>query len=356
MEFTGERLIIGGEGCQADTEIYQEHLARYEFAKRFVENKIVLDIATGTGYGAAMMAAAGAAEVCGGDIDEEAIQLARQNYQRDNLHFQVMTATKMPFSDNYFDIVVSFETIEHIWDYRDFLKEIFRVLLPGGKLILSTPNRKVTRKMGIKNPFHIKEFTVEELITILAECQQVQTRGLNQRLFGLNQQADINQHNRPPRPAYAIRMRRATPPFKGGDERSPFYLYEPMIYGQREVKITIGQRIRIEAYLIAKRLGFLGVIGKLKKGGSGRRPEPTRLGMIGILGRIKKTPLSLAVARQLPSERGAGVPLSLVTPFAKGGTRQLPSERGAGDARVTEWEEGKEYLYIIVMAKKESGK
>src|SRR3989338_7633286 len=166
MGYTGERLIIGNEKCGPQTDIYQEHIARYKFAQQFVENKTVMDIACGTGYGAKILADK-AQEVWGGDISEEAIKIAKEKYSGENIHFRVLDASELPFDNNSFDLVVSFETIEHIKDYKSYLFEIKRVLKQGGRLILSTPDKRITRRLGIENKFHLKEFNKKELADIL---------------------------------------------------------------------------------------------------------------------------------------------------------------------------------------------
>lgn len=166
MEYTGERVILG-PGMDELTQ--QEHEARYEWASPLVAGKKVLDIACGSGYGSLQLSRT-ASEAYGGDIEPEAIDWAGQHYKKENLHFQVMDATKLPFGDKEFDAVVSFETIEHVGDIgevRVFRDEMGRVLKPGGRLILSTPNKKMTKYLGIKNPWHAKEFYKSELEELL---------------------------------------------------------------------------------------------------------------------------------------------------------------------------------------------
>ena len=165
MRYTGERLIIGDKECDEDSDIYQEHIERYKFAAEFVQGR-VLDIACGSGYGSKMLADR-AEEVWGGDISEEAIKIAKEKYSGENVHFRLMDASELPFDNNYFDLVVSFETIEHLKDSEKFVAEIKRVLKPGGRLILSTPDKRVTKKLGVENKFHIKEFGTKEIKELL---------------------------------------------------------------------------------------------------------------------------------------------------------------------------------------------
>ena len=179
MEFTGERLVI--EEKNEHQTLYEEHIARYEYALQFIKfEDRVLDMACGTGYGSALIVGRKEkVEVWGGDISQAAIESARQNYSAESrLHFQVIDAQQiLPFEDNWFDVVISFETIEHLKNYRQFVQEIKRVLKPGGKFILSTPNKRATKQLAIKNPFHIKEFDLGELKQLLAGFGKVKFYG-----------------------------------------------------------------------------------------------------------------------------------------------------------------------------------
>jgi len=130
------------------------HIARYQFAARFVHGKAVLDIATGIGYGAHLLAAAGKArDVTGVDISEEALSTARERYQHPALSFRQIVPGRLPFGDASFDVVVSFETIEHTADPGLFLGELQRVLRPGGPLIISTPNKRF-HSLGRRSPWN----------------------------------------------------------------------------------------------------------------------------------------------------------------------------------------------------------
>jgi SAM-dependent methyltransferase len=163
MEFTGERFIPELEG-----EIKYEHLHRYALAMDLAAGKAVLDIATGEGYGAALLGQV-ARFVVGVDIDSEIIQHARQRYLCRNLSFCVGSCAAIPLSDNSIDLVSSFETIEHHEHHDKMMEEIKRVLKPSGILILSSPNR-LTYSDGVEynNPYHIKELYYEELCELLS--------------------------------------------------------------------------------------------------------------------------------------------------------------------------------------------
>ncbi|MGC8889892.1 MAG: methyltransferase domain-containing protein [bacterium] len=159
LDFTGERMVPG----KADSATELQHINRYKFAKELVKGMSVLDVACGEGYGSNMLAET-AKEVIGVDISKETIEQARRKYVKKNLCFKVMNAEELSFEDSYFDIVVSFETIEHLERPYKFLKEIKRVLKDGGLFIVSTPNRDLA-SLGSPiplNKFHKEEWTLEQ--------------------------------------------------------------------------------------------------------------------------------------------------------------------------------------------------
>ena len=163
MEFTGERVIPG----QGDVDVFNEHRARYLFARRFSGNKKVLDAACGTGYGSALLGE-NAREVIGVDIASEAVEYARGHYASAHVHFGQADGLTLPFASGQFDFVVAFEIIEHLEKPEEFLKELRRVLNPNGLLLLSTPNRLYyTEDRGAVNPFHRREFSCAEFEEIL---------------------------------------------------------------------------------------------------------------------------------------------------------------------------------------------
>jgi ubiquinone/menaquinone biosynthesis C-methylase UbiE len=154
---------------QIDLWTIQDHLARYAFAADFVEDKAVLDVACGCGYGSAHLFDKGAKMVVGGDIYVPAIEAARKFYMKPGVEFLVLDATKLPFADNSFEVVVSMETIEHLEQYRDYLRECRRVLKPGGIFICSTPNRYSPFGLASPGSVHFYEFSKEEFQTLLSQ-------------------------------------------------------------------------------------------------------------------------------------------------------------------------------------------
>ena len=148
-----------------------EHVHRYNEAIRFVNGSdIILDIACGTGFGSDILAQHTNGKVIGGDIAQDAIRECTANWQRENLKFEILDGTKLSYSDNYFDKIVSFETIEHTTKYKEMLQEFYRVLKPGGIAFISTPNFPVNSPSGkVLNPYHTQEFTLAELKYLLEE-------------------------------------------------------------------------------------------------------------------------------------------------------------------------------------------
>ena len=182
LEFTGERFVPGIAG-----EIAHEHWHRYAFARRWVDGKRVLDVACGEGYGSALLSQA-AAQVVGVDIAEEAVAHARAAYaSRPNLRFEHGSATALPLPDASVDVVVSFETIEHLAgpDQPRMLAEIARVLTADGVLVLSAPNPvEYSQATGYRNPFHLHEPEREELDALLAPLFPVRHWYGQRRYFG----------------------------------------------------------------------------------------------------------------------------------------------------------------------------
>ena len=122
LEATGERLV---PEAFAGELVLAEHLARYLLAARLAPGRRVLDAASGEGYGTAMLAASGAENVIGVDVDAATVAHARGRY---GLDFRVGDVSELPFADGEFDLVVSFETIEHVADPEHALSEFARVL------------------------------------------------------------------------------------------------------------------------------------------------------------------------------------------------------------------------------------
>jgi GT2 family glycosyltransferase/ubiquinone/menaquinone biosynthesis C-methylase UbiE/predicted nucleic acid-binding Zn-ribbon protein len=162
MKFTGERYIPNGDMI---SDISVEHISRYEAVAAIVKNKKVLDIASGEGYGSFILSQE-AHSVIGIDISLEAIEHAKSKYECENLSFTVGDVSDIPISAGSIDVVISFETIEHVDEEKQhlFLNEIKRVLKSDGILIMSTPDTIIYNELidNYSNSYHIKEFNKEE--------------------------------------------------------------------------------------------------------------------------------------------------------------------------------------------------
>jgi ubiquinone/menaquinone biosynthesis C-methylase UbiE len=158
----GERMVP--ELTQAET--FWEHVYRYAFASQYVRGKKILDIACGEGYGSAALMRAGASEVVGVDISADACAHAMRKY---GIDARQGSGEQIPLADRSVDVVVSFETIEHIPDPYRFLDECTRVLVPGGMLIISTPNKGIYLSNRSSNPHHCSEMTEGEFSRALRE-------------------------------------------------------------------------------------------------------------------------------------------------------------------------------------------
>lgn len=163
LPFTGERFTP-----ECVREIWYEHWHRYAFARRLAQGRRVLDAACGEGYGSALLAD-GAAEVVGVDIDAASIAHARERYgARKNLSFETADATALDFASARFDVVVCFETLEHVEAQERMLAGFARVLADDGLLIVSSPDKhQYSEVSGFRNEFHVRELYRDELLALL---------------------------------------------------------------------------------------------------------------------------------------------------------------------------------------------
>ncbi|MFZ1799700.1 MAG: class I SAM-dependent methyltransferase, partial [Chitinophagaceae bacterium] len=166
LTWTGERLVTSVN----DQFFAIEHLHRYAMAVEISAGKIILDIACGEGYGTNLLAQK-AAFVYGVDIDSNTILHANKKYAvpGKNIEFRQGSTSAIPLEAATVDVVVSFETIEHHDEHEQMMKEIKRVLKPGGILIISSPNRSVYKQLIPNNIFHVKELEFEELKKLLGK-------------------------------------------------------------------------------------------------------------------------------------------------------------------------------------------
>jgi SAM-dependent methyltransferase len=162
LDWTGERFVPWAK----EAAVAYEHLHRYAWVCERARNKRVLDLASGEGYGSAMLARFAAA-VTGIDADGPAIQHARRKYVAPNLSFLQASIHQLPLAPGAMDLVVCFEALEHIEQQQELLNELKRVLAPGGVFAVSTPNKEIYRTNAPVNPYHVKELSFEEFDSLL---------------------------------------------------------------------------------------------------------------------------------------------------------------------------------------------
>ena len=161
LEATGERLVPERQHGEL---VYAEHLARYRLAAQLAPGRRVLDAACGEGYGAAMLAAAGASSVVGVDLDGVVVEHVRR---RHGIEAREADVCDLPFENGAFELVVSFETIEHVREPERALAELARVCARDGLVVLSTPN---AGQYLVENEFHVREFAHDEFVAMLEGC------------------------------------------------------------------------------------------------------------------------------------------------------------------------------------------
>ncbi len=181
LSFTGERFLP-----ECEREIWYEHYHRYSMIRSLVGGKSVLDAACGEGYGSALLAAS-ARQVTGVDISAEAIAHAKATYRHDNLNFKQSDVLAIDVLDNSFDVVVSFETLEHLAEHDELMQSFKRVLKPEGILIVSSPDKaEYSDKTGFNNEFHVKELYRNEFDTLINRYYQ-HARWYGQKLMFTSQ-------------------------------------------------------------------------------------------------------------------------------------------------------------------------
>jgi len=145
--------------------------ANYAWASGFASGKVVLDCACGSGYGSAILAQS-ARLVVGADVDPLIVEHARQTYVSDRVRFEQFSITEIPYPDNHFDMVVSFDTIEHVRDDHRVLLELKRVTRADGVIVLSTPLAYHHKEQGdpdLWDATHVREYSAYEWLHLLGQ-------------------------------------------------------------------------------------------------------------------------------------------------------------------------------------------
>lgn len=157
------------------------HLKAYEEVAKRARDRTVLEIGCNTGYGTKLVSNC-CRRIIGVDLSLNALRVAATKYADVNIAYLLVDGFKLPFRDGEFDLVISFQVIEHISNYKTYLSELKRVLSPSGTVIFTTPNARVRLDPGMKpwNEFHVREFIAEELSELLREWfDDVEIQGLS---------------------------------------------------------------------------------------------------------------------------------------------------------------------------------
>lgn len=161
---------------RSDNFVFQRSRLAYVEAARRVGGR-VLEIGTGTGYGIEIIAPSAESFVTLDKFRSSEVESLPRGVE-----FREATVPPLPFDDESFDCVVSFQVIEHIKRDRAFVGEVRRVLKKGGKFIVSTPNRPMSLT---RNPWHVREYTAEEFSALLGDFSAVEALGVkgNERVW-----------------------------------------------------------------------------------------------------------------------------------------------------------------------------
>jgi SAM-dependent methyltransferase len=284
MDFTGERFTP-----ELVREIWYEHWHRYVFAMTLAKGKRVLDAACGEGYGSSLLASV-ASSVVGVDIAETAIAHARTRYgDRTNLRFERGDCTALELPAASFDLIVSFETLEHVEAQANLLAGFARVLSDDGMLLISSPDKRTYSDLrGFHNEFHVRELYRDELLALLAP------HFAHVRLYGqkLLFQSAIWRLGETPRSVDAATSAQAEPQSQPGLVYEPLYfiavcsrraildgLPDLALFGDREESVYSHYNGEVRKNMAAgKRLADLEAeVAQLRRrseSGTGKGPDP----------------------------------------------------------------------------------
>lgn len=165
LKNTGERIIPEYYFDTKETYLlYLRHLFAYEFSKtKISKESYVLEVGCGEGYGTNLLSQH-VSKIIGLDVCKDTIEHASEKYKSNNLIFEKYDGTNIPYPDETFDVVISFQVIEHIQDDLNYISETYRVLKKGGLFICTTINKSSEK---LSTPFHVREYYPCELENIL---------------------------------------------------------------------------------------------------------------------------------------------------------------------------------------------
>ncbi len=138
-----------------------DHLTRYSYLRSACRGKNILDVACGEGYGCSLLSKGGAASVVGIDISSEAIAKAKSIFPADNISYIIGDVCQLEHllpKNSKFDIICSFETIEHIQDPKAFLLSLASLRADSGIVVISAPNDYIMTS-DQNNPYHLRRYT-----------------------------------------------------------------------------------------------------------------------------------------------------------------------------------------------------
>jgi SAM-dependent methyltransferase len=173
-------VFAGSFLSSEDYVLHLIHLKAYEEAARLSVGKFVLDIGCNNGYGTSLISRS-CARAVGLDVSTNAIEDAKARFGSSCVEFRTYDGITIPFADSKFDVIVSFQVIEHIEDTASYLSEIARLLRSDGIALFTTPNAAIRLDKGMVpwNKFHVREYMADELKRLLCSTfSEISLRGL----------------------------------------------------------------------------------------------------------------------------------------------------------------------------------
>lgn len=167
----------------AEHILFLKQKKAYEFAAEQVKGKHVLDYGIGSGFGTVLLAE-DAEHITGVDIFKKTIAFCKKNHRKENVKFvQIGSSYTTPFPDDHFDMITSFQVIEHVDNVEAYLLEFKRILKPGGTLLITTPNRSY-RLLPFQKPWneeHLREYSkrglYKDIVNVFDKVQIISVSG-----------------------------------------------------------------------------------------------------------------------------------------------------------------------------------
>lgn len=150
--------------------LFQKHLFAYKLANQYLKKgSTVLEIGCGDGYGANYLAE-NDINVTGIDVDKHSIKYAQKKYKKHKLSFHLYDGECIKYEPHSFDMVISFQVMEHVENINLYLENIKKMLKPNGLFLITTPNRtyRLCPGQSPDNPYHLREYdstSLKEAIT-----------------------------------------------------------------------------------------------------------------------------------------------------------------------------------------------